>query len=276
MIKKHLAVFGLMFGLLVMFANPARANELTSATATADCTGYTLSVNATDLSVGTTYTVSYTFTLTPASGPAITVGPATFMFTATSVTQTGITAPLPPGATEIPWPGGPLTANFTVTGSATLTALILPVPITINGSSSATLTCGGTGCPATQGFWKNHAFPTSVQQSGLTIGGVHYSASDLLTILNEPVGGNAAIALGKQLVAALLNLAAGAKHNATADAAILTAQSLLQANNVNLLTSFVFPGSTLGQALLTQANILDGYNNGDFNTCSEASGLIHP
>jgi len=143
MIKKHLAVFGLVLGLFVMFANPALANELTSATAVADCTGYTLSVNATDLSVGTTYTVSYTFTLTPTAGGApITVGPFTFMFMATSVTQTGITAPLPPGATEIPWPAGTLLTNYTVTGSATLTALNLPVPITINGSTSVTLACG--------------------------------------------------------------------------------------------------------------------------------------
>jgi hypothetical protein len=95
----------------------------------------------------------------------------------------------------------------------------------------------------------------------------------LLTILSEPVQGNAAIILGKQLVGALLNLAAGAKHNATADAAILTANALLQTNNLNLLTSFVAGSSTLGQALIAQATILDGYNNGDFNTCTDASGL---
>jgi hypothetical protein len=160
-----------------------------------------------------------------------------------------------------------------VTGSATLTALILPAPITINGSTSATLTCGGTGCPATIGYWKHHAFPSSVQTSGLTIGGVHYSASDLLTILNNN-GGNAVVILGRQLVGALLNLAAGAKHNATADAAILTAETLLQANSLNLLTSVVDPSTTLGQALLTQEAILDGYNSADFNKCSEGSGLM--
>ena len=142
MIKKHLAVFGLMFALLAMFANPARANELTSATATADCTGYTLSVNAIDLAVGTLYTVSYTFTLTPTAPGGTVLGfTGTFTFTATSATQMGITAPLPPGATEIPWPFGTLNANYTVTASATLTALILPVPITINGSTSPTLSC---------------------------------------------------------------------------------------------------------------------------------------
>jgi hypothetical protein len=138
------------------------------------------------------------------------------------------------------------------------------------------LNCGGTACPATIGFWKNqakHPFPTSVQQSGLIIGGVTYSPADLQTILDGN-GGNAVVILGKQLVGALLNLAAGAKHNPTADGAILTAETLLKANNLNLLTSFVGPSTALGQALLGPASILDGYNGGDFNTCSEGSGLI--
>jgi hypothetical protein len=150
------------------------------------------------------------------------------------------------------------------------------VAITINGVTSAALNCGGTACPATIGFWKNqtkHPFPTSVHQSGLTIGGVTYSASDLLTILNNN-GGNAVAILGRQLVGALLNLAAGAKHNATADGAIATAETLLQTNSLNLLTSSVDPSTTLGQALLAPASILDGYNSADFHTCSEGSGLI--
>jgi hypothetical protein len=94
----------------------------------------------------------------------------------------------------------------------------------------------------------------------------------LYTILNNN-GGNAVAILGRQLVGALLNLAAGAKDNATADVAITTAESLLKANNLNLLTSSVDPSSTLGQALLTQEGILDGYNSSDFNTCSEGAGL---
>jgi hypothetical protein len=111
-----------------------------------------------------------------------------------------------------------------------------------------------------------------VQQSGLTIGGVSYSAADLLAILNRKGGGAVAI-LGKQLVGTLLNLAAGAQHNAQADAAIQTAETLLQANNLNLLTSKVAPSTTLGQALLVPATTLDGYNNGNFHSCSDGSGL---
>ncbi len=128
------------------------------------------------------------------------------------------------------------------------------------------------GCPATQGFWKHHSFPNSVQQSGLTIGGVAYSPSNLLTILNNN-GGNAVVILGRQLVGALLNIAAGAAHNSSADVAISTAESLLQANSLNLLTSSVAPSSQLGEALVTQEVVLAGYNSANFNTCSEGSGL---
>jgi hypothetical protein len=137
--------------------------------------------------------------------------------------------------------------------------------------------CGGTACPATIGFWKNtakHPFPAAVQSGGLTIGGVLYSAADLLTILSATGSGNAVAILGKQLVGALLNKAAGAKDNAPADAAIADAENLLMMNGLNLLTSNVAPGSTLGKALLVDEVVLDSYNSADFGTCSEGSGLI--
>jgi len=76
------------------------------------------------------------------------------------------------------------------------------------------------------------------------------------------------VILGKQLVGALLNLAAGAKHDPAADGAIATAEALLASNSLNLLTSFVDPSTSLGAALVAQSNILDGYNNGDVNSCS--------
>ena len=264
--KKHLAVCVFVLSLLTMFAIPVLANILTGATATADCNGYTLTVNASDLTIDTMYTIDSSFTLTCGGSPTTVPGTISFTAGATTATET----------LSAKWPTSPLTTNCTVTGSATLTSSGSTVPITINGVASATLNCAGTACPATIGFWKNqakHPFPNSVQQSGLTIGGVTYSASDLLTILNNN-GGNAVVILGRQLVGALLNLAAGAKHNATADGAITTAETLLQANSLNLLTSVVDPSTTLGQALLAPASILDRYNSGDFNTCSEGSGLI--
>jgi hypothetical protein len=261
--SRHCAILGILFG---VFALSALANVLTSASATADCSGYTLTVNANDLSVGTQYTIDYSFVLNCGGSMTTVSGTITFTATATTATKT----------VTVSWPTTPLPANCTVTGSATLTSSGSTVAITINGSTSVTLNCGGTACPATIGFWKNqakHPFPDSVQQSGLTIGGVTYSAADLLTILNNN-GGNAVAILGKQLVGALLNLSAGAKHNAAADAAITTAEALLQANSLNLLTSDVDPSTTLGQALVGQASVLDGYNSADFHSCSEGSGLI--
>ncbi len=180
---------------------------------------------------------------------------------------------------------GTLTVNGLSTANETMQLAYGPVT-TVTTSSVATIPpgslllkydqeffeTGATGCPATIGFWKHHPFPASVAAGGLTIGGVAYSASDLLTILNAN-GGNAVVILGKQLVAALLNLAAGAVHNAAADAAIATAGSLLQANSLNLLTSYVDPSSPLGQALLAQETILDNYNSANFGTCSEGAGL---
>ena len=66
----------------------------------------------------------------------------------------------------------------------------------------------GDGCTLTQGYWKNHEESWSV--SSLTIGGVDYSAEELLDLLRTPTKGDASLILGHQLIAALLNVASGA------------------------------------------------------------------
>src|SRR5215469_1176641 len=275
LIKRHLPVLGLVLGILALFANPARANVITDAPATVDCNGFNLCVTIEFLAVGTPLEVDYDFSLTPVAGPSI---PVTGMinFTPTMFTQTVCTSGT--------WPGSPLSAPFTLTGTASLPSEpplpgFNPFDITFNGTDSTTvvLMCSSAGgCPATIGFWKNakkHPFPDSVQTNGLTIGGVTYTADQLLAILKATGSGNAVAILGKQLVGALLNLAAGAKDNMAADAAIADAESLLSMNSLNLLTSVVPSSSTLGMALLNDANTLDGYNGADFGTCSEGSGL---
>ena len=128
MLRKRLASLGLVFGLLVMFATPASANILTEATATANCTGYSLTVDATDLTKGKSYTIKYAFKVT--SNGTSTTFPGTITFTATGST-----------ATETASGTWSLTADSTVTGSATLTSSGSTKPIIINGSSSATLNC---------------------------------------------------------------------------------------------------------------------------------------
>jgi len=128
--KKHANVGVLVLGLLLVFAIPALANILSSATATADCSGFTLNVNATDLSVGTEYTIDYTFTLT--CGGTITLVNGSKTFTATAATAMV--------STTGSWPT-PLTTSCTVTGSATLTSSGSMATITFGGVSTGTLDC---------------------------------------------------------------------------------------------------------------------------------------
>lgn len=267
--KRYVTVFGLVLGLFAMLASQARANTLTAAPATADCSGFSLSVTISDLDIGTMYEVDYQFFLTPVS-TGITEPPVTgkITFTATSTTQT-VTAT---GS----WPGSPLSEPTTVSGQVTLTTTGSSLGITFNGTDSQLLLLGcspATGCPATIGFWKHHPFPSSVQSAGLTIGGVTYTPAQLLTILKATGSGNAVAILGKQLVGALINLAAGAAHNPTADAAITDAEMLLQNHSLNLLTSNVSPSSALGQQLIADEGTLDSYNSSNFGTCTEGSGL---
>lgn len=121
--------------MLAIFATVARANVLTSATAIANCQGYNLSVNATDLTVGTTYTIDYSFTLTCGSSSPVTI-PGSITFTATASTET-VTASGTFGSTS---------GDCNVTGSATLTSSGSTVAMTTNDAGSATLSCPPTAC----------------------------------------------------------------------------------------------------------------------------------
>jgi hypothetical protein len=131
MLQRH-SVALLIFGMLAISTLTARANILTSATATANCQGYSLSVNATELTVGTTYTIDYSFTVTCGSSAPVTI-PGSTTFTATASTLT---------VTASGTFSGTL-GNCTVTGRATLTSSGSTVSININGQgmSPATLSC---------------------------------------------------------------------------------------------------------------------------------------
>jgi len=128
MLRKSLAALGLVLGVFVLFATPAMANILTQATATANCAGYSLTVDAKDLTKGKYYTIKYTFTVT-ADGTSRKF-PGTITFTAKGST-----------ASEMASGTWNLTADSTVTGSATLTSSGSTKSIIINGSSTATLNC---------------------------------------------------------------------------------------------------------------------------------------
>jgi hypothetical protein len=147
-----------------------------------------------------------------------------------------------------------------------------PVGILSNSWSGTIVARAATGCPASPGYWKKHAFPSTLTFP-VTIGGTPYSAADFHTILGNPGGGNAVQILGFQLAAALLNIAAGGELD------VQTMNAIQQANTdlagLSLLTSFVAPSSTLGQDMTNQAAILDNYNNGFFGTCKDGTGLTN-
>ena len=119
---------GLLFASLATFATRAQANILTGASAAANCAGYTLTVKATDLSPGVTYTIKYTLAFT--SGTGVRTFPGTITFTATA-----------DAATETASATRDLNVDGTLTGKATLTSSGSTVNVTINGSSAAALSC---------------------------------------------------------------------------------------------------------------------------------------
>lgn len=265
--KTRIGVVSAFLFALLASASPALANAINSANFTPSCSGPTLVVTGINLEATDSFEVIYSITYTPISGPATTVS-GTVPVTGDAMGSFAVTIDLPP----------PPSGTSDVTGSVELFDLTTnssmqgPIPLDFG-----PITCAAPGgCPATIGFWKNakkHPFPAAVKMSGLMIGGVTYTAADLYTILGATPNGNAVAILGKQLVGALLNLAAGAAHNASADAAIADAEMLLVNNSLNLLTSIVPASSTLGSELLADATVLNDYNSGNFGTCSDGSGL---
>jgi hypothetical protein len=116
-------------------------------------------------------------------------------------------------------------------------------------------------CPLTQGFWKNHsnAWPLTTINLGFTNynTGMAAGVKSLLAIFDTPVRGNANISLEHQLIAAELNVAAGA-NPAPVQFAISGAIAALKSSG----GANVSDASTLGQVMDNFANTLDAFNSG--------------
>jgi len=198
--------------------------------------------------------------------------------------------------------GGSIVSFNPVTNAFTPFSTPIPpdttvIPPTYQLEGATLVACApATGCPATQGYWKFHAFPASMFTNGtVMIAGVPYTANDLVNILNTPpAGGNAGLVLMHQLIAALANEAAGAQNvgvienGVNVNLAIAEALSLLQSGlpqpgfpgtnppgvtfpiNFNASSgNFVPASSTLGGYLTTLSTILDAYNSGNGLNCLE-------
>ena len=176
---RKLGVLLIVLGFMALFTTPASANVLTSATATANCQGYNLTVNAKDLTVGTKYTIDYTFTLT--CNKVVTTVPGSITFTATATTATETAKGTFPG----------LSGNCVVTGTATLTSDNSTVPITINGASSCPLTCGviTSSCVAIKATQGVAIKPVTLTASGGTGGPYTFTATGLPSGLSISTSG---------------------------------------------------------------------------------------
>jgi hypothetical protein len=152
-------------------------------------------------------------------------------------------------------------------------AVIAPIPAPANGDTKflnnfhgytytfTNQSDPGEGCTLTQGYWKNHggtgpqadAWPVN----NLTLGSVNYTQAQLLAILGTPVKGNGLISLAHQLIAAKLNVAAGADDTDIATA-IGNADALIGA----LVIPPVGSGSLSTSATSSLTGALGAFNEG--------------
>jgi hypothetical protein len=117
--------------------------------------------------------------------------------------------------------------------------------------------------PLTQGYWKNHLSVWN-DGGGMTLGDNYYSNTQLLTILQTPVRGDASVELARQLIAATLNVDNGTDptpiQGTLADANLLIGSGTIPQS--------ISPSSSIGQQMENDALILDDFNNGDItNAC---------
>ena len=92
------------------------------------------------------------------------------------------------------------------------------------------------------------------------LGSQTYSKAELLNILNNPGSGDASMILAVQLIAAKLNIANGSDPTPVAST-ITHADSLLSMFSGKLPYN-VKPSSSIGQMMVSDANVLGNYNNG--------------
>ena len=177
---------------------------------------------------------------------------------------------------EVVTPGSPLT--FASFGN---------VPDQLEGFNI--VACGpATGCPATKGFWHKASNWTnaSVVVGGITydgvthsmtIGGVTYLQAQLLLFLptgQPPAGGNGYIIGGSQLIAAVLNIAAGAQYSSSVVTAISSFNSLV--GGINMISGGAIigaPADPLNSQLVSLGGTFDNYNSAVGLGCNEGSGL---
>ena len=190
-------------------------------------------------------------TPTPTGSPSAT---ATATATATASGTASPTA-TPSGTispTATPSPTVTPSPTPTATGSPSATPTVTP-----SSTPTATPTATGTpfACVRGQGYWKNH--PDAWPVTELQLGNVTYTQEQLLAILHEPVRGNGLLILAHQLIAAKLNIAAGADPSCIQDT-IAAADALIG----NLVIPPIGDGYLSPRDVGSLAGILGQFNEG--------------
>ncbi|HEY5933264.1 MAG TPA: DUF4215 domain-containing protein [Kofleriaceae bacterium] len=110
-------------------------------------------------------------------------------------------------------------------------------------------------CTLTQGYWKNHeeAWPVTT----IMLGSVSYTQAEALAVFRTPVKGNGLVALAHQLLAAKLNIEAGA-DDIDINSAIADADAMIGA----LVSPSVGTGHLETKATADLVGALDAFNNG--------------
>src|SRR5207248_11542049 len=150
--------------------------------------------------------------------------------------------------TPTPTPTATATATATPTATPTSTPTPTPTPTSV--------------CPQPLGYWKNN--PDAWPVNSLTLGSQTYTKTELLIILNTPIGSgknaDASLILADQLIAAKLNVANGSDP-ASVSSTITHADSLLSGFSGKLPYG-VRTNSTNGQRMVNDGAALESYNKG--------------
>jgi len=128
-------------------------------------------------------------------------------------------------------------------------------------------------CPRSHGWWKNHTDGWTVDS--LRLGAHGYTRTLLVEILGMATGGDASVILGRQLIAAKLNVASGSDDSAAADS-ISRADDLLD-GFVGPLPYRIHASTAEGQAMVAVGAVLEDYNLGQLTPgCESGPGPDGP
>ena len=261
--RKNIPIIALVF--LLVLPSLASAVYLDSVTGTADCNGWTADVEVTFRSGARWVELEYVVALLDATGLEV----ERFEYAA----EVDI-----PSQTTVVYSFADVWTTDLPDGPYTMNCEVVLFDIFPDGQNrfedgfTADFVCGDGGgggedpdvtdyCPHGSGFWKNH--PGDWPVESLDLGADHLDQAALLAILKAPVRGDATRILARPLIAAKLNLAAGAGDDITgviADADAYLADHPVGSN----------PRQGDRKIAFTFMNDLGEYNSADCTDASES------